>query len=165
MDLHSLCQRLGVEKVLWLPVGAAHDLDTNGHIDNIACFLRPGVVALLWAEPAENSEQHARSAAVLTYLQGETDARGRSLEVVKVLAPRPMKRRQEECTGLVGVPEDLPQRGDDMPASYINFYIANQGVIVPQFGDVERDARALELLRAEFPEHEVVSNCARRVPV
>jgi agmatine deiminase len=144
--------------VLWLPQGAAHDLDTNGHVDNIACFLRPGVIALLWAEPGENSEQHARSAAALTYLHGESDARDRSLEVVKILAPRPMKRRPDECVDLVGAPEDLAQVGDDLPGSYINFYIANGGVIVPQFGDVERDAQALVVLRNQFPEHEVVSN-------
>lgn len=144
--------------MLWLPQGAAHDLDTNGHIDNIACFLRPGVIALLWAEPDENSEQHARSAAALTYLQSETDARDRPLEVVKIFAPRPMKRRPDECVDLVGAPEDLAQAGDDLPGSYINFYIANGGVIVPQFGDVERDAQAIAILREQFPEREVVSN-------
>ena len=144
--------------MLWLPQGAAHDLDTNGHVDNIACFLRPGVIGLLWAEPDENGEQHARSAAAITYLQDTTDARDRPLEVVKIRAPRPMKRRPNECIGLVGAPEDLSQPGDHMPGSYINFYIANGGVIVPQFGDKERDAEALALLRAEFPEREVVSD-------
>jgi agmatine deiminase len=173
----QLRARLGVSKVIWLPVGAAHDLDTNGHVDNMCCFLRPGVVALLWAEEDENPEQHARSAAVLATLQspGATDAKGRRLEVVKVLAPRPIRRTEADCHLLEPEPavgdagkdseEQEPPRivGEVLPASYINFYLPNGGCIVPQFGDSERDAVAVAVLTDQFPDREVVPVMSREI--
>lgn len=54
----ALCAELGVTVVIWLPFGVAGDVDTSGHVDNFACFLRPGVVALHWAEEEEDAEQY-----------------------------------------------------------------------------------------------------------
>eukprot|EP01052_Picozoa_sp_SAG31_P041856 SAG31_NODE_6465_length_2007_cov_1.287212_1_plen_266_part_00 len=211
------CQGLGVDTIIWLPEGAAHDVDTNGHVDNIACFLRPGVVALLWAEESENEAQHAASAAAFAVLEAARDARGRRLKVVKILAPRPMFRTLEDCDQLVGMkglectvdksaeacddPAAAQPRevGEILPASYINFYLPNGGTppqsstaahvnicqndtvdvhfgrhrrhfqlctvgaIVPQFGDAERDAAALDVLTAEFPDRKVVPVSSREI--
>ena len=59
----ALMHYLGARKILWLPAGVEGDLDTNGHVDNMCCFLAPGVVALHWADRTEDSLQHARSQA------------------------------------------------------------------------------------------------------
>lgn len=134
-----------MDTIIWLPDGAAHDVDTNGHVDNIACFLRPGVVALLWAEKLENEAQHAASAAALAVLEAARDSRGRRLKVVKILAPRPIFRTLDDCDQLVGMAglgcmvdesaaasDELAaaqprEVGEILPASYINFYLPNGG--------------------------------------
>lgn len=161
----ALCRHLGVVKVLWIPRGVAGDDDTNGHVDNMACFLRPGVVALHWADENEDAEQYSRSQEALDYLVSETDATGRKLTIVKVLAPRALVRTAAECNGLVKVKGtfDLRQPGEVLPGSYINFYLPTGGVVVPQFGDVERDALAVATLQAQFPEREVVPVSSRDI--
>ena len=153
-----LCRYFGVSVVLWLPFGVAGDLDTNGHVDNLACFLRPGTVALHWIEQDEDPEQHQRSAAALAYLEGHADARGRRIEVVKILGPRGIVLTEDECEGLTADSDSGCQRttGEKLPGSYINFYMPNGAAIVPQFGDNERDAAALCTFRKYLPDREIV---------
>ena len=57
---HHLCQYLGVSKVLWLPRGLEADEDTNGHVDNFACFARPGVVLLAWTDDKTDPQVNPR---------------------------------------------------------------------------------------------------------
>ncbi len=89
---------LGVEKVLWLGAGTVND-ETDGHIDNIACFTAPGVVALHWTDD-ESDPQHAISKDALQRLEGMTDARGRSLEVHKLPMPGPLLMSEEQAGGV-----------------------------------------------------------------
>lgn len=160
----NLTRYLGVEKILWLPQGAADDLDTNGHVDNMCCFLRPGVVALLWAEEDENPEQHRRAQAAVEYLATQTDAQGRKIEVVKILAPRKLLRTAEECEGLRSEDGSAPREvGENLPGSYINFYMPNGAVIVPQFGDTERDLAAVTILTQQFPDRQIVPIMSREI--
>ena len=161
----TLCRHLGVSKVLWVPRGVAGDDDTNGHVDNMVCFVRPGVVALHWADADEDPEQHARSQEALEYLASQTDAAGRKLDVVKVFAPRALVRTAAECKGIVKVHGtfDLRAPGEALPGSYINFYLPTGGVVVPQFGDVERDALAVAVLQRQFPDREVVPVLSRDI--
>ena len=79
---------LGAEKVIWLGRGVCND-ETDGHVDNIACFARPGVVLLTWTAD-EGDPQHAISRDALGRLEAATDARGRSLEVIRLPAPGPI---------------------------------------------------------------------------
>eukprot|EP00741_Cyanophora_paradoxa_P009012 tig00001428_g8725.t1 len=164
-----LKRTLAVEKIIWLGAGVYHDGDTNGHIDNIACFLRPSVVALLWTDdPAD--PQFPRSSDALRRLEAARDACGRRLTVVKVHQPGAMHVTEEEAEGLdepedapldtsrapgdpADDPEDGPPRGAPgyrMPASYINFYLCNGGVVVPGFGDPVYDRRAQEVLQTQY---------------
>ncbi len=81
-----LCRSLGVRKVIWLPFGAAADEDTDGHVDNMCVFARPGEVMLSWPSGCGGGscvdvEQEKRSLAALKVLQEETDAHGRSFKV------------------------------------------------------------------------------------
>lgn len=95
----ELRTHLGVEKILWLPRGLFGDEDTNGHVDNLVCFARPGVVLLSWMDD-EADPQHAISLQALHCLSTTTDARGRQLEVVKVHVPGPLHYAREEIEGL-----------------------------------------------------------------
>jgi agmatine deiminase len=156
-----LREYLGVETILWLGQGVYND-ETDGHVDNLCCFVRPGVVALTWTED-RSDPQYESSADAFERLSGATDARGRRLEVHKIEQPAAVTIRREECEGVDQVEGTLPRReGDRMAASYINFYVANRGVVVPQFGDPQ-DSKGLAGLAELFPGREVVGVYAREI--
>jgi len=144
-----LADYLGIERVLWLGRGVFED-ETDGHVDNLCCFLRPGVVALTWTDD-ESDPQCAISRAAATRLGEYRDARGRRLEVIKVPQPRAMPvRNAAEAAGLVARPGSLRRAaGARLAASYVNFLLVNGGLIVPSFGD-EHDARAAAVLAEQF---------------
>ncbi|KAK2077023.1 hypothetical protein QBZ16_005251 [Prototheca wickerhamii] len=156
---------LGVSKIIWLPRGLAADTDTNGHVDNIACFARPGVVLLSWTDD-EADEQHARSVEALRVLEAAQDARGRQLSVIKLPLSKPMHYTAEEVQGLEGVSDDdemARRAGSRLAGSYVNFYICNGGIVMPGWGDAEADARAKAVLEESFPERKVVQLMTREV--
>jgi agmatine deiminase len=127
---------LAVEKVIWLD--KALDIDTtDGHVDNLACFVRPGVVAALVSEDPADSH-YAPLRENLRRLENAKDAAGQSLEIIEIRQPS----RKEF-------------RGERVCASYINFYIANDGIVVPVFDD-PADRDALEALERAFPNRVVV---------
>ncbi len=129
-------QYLGVKKVLWLNRGIAGD-DTHGHIDDLARFVAPRtVVTVVESDPADDN--YGLLQENLDRLNGFTDVDGQSLEVV----PLPM-------------PRSMAFRGQRLPASYANFYIANGVVIVPTFND-PADRVALGTLAELFSDREVV---------
>lgn len=158
----TLKEYLNAEKVLWLPHGIYLD-ETNEHVDNIVHYVAPGKVVLAWTDD-ENDPQYEYSKADLDYLQSETDAKGRQLDIVKLHIPDEVRITKEESEGVDSVDGTLPrQEGDRQAASYANFYIANGGVVVPLFGDEKHDAMALETLRGVFPDREVVGVYAREI--
>ncbi len=152
---------LNVEKVLWVPRGVFHD-ETTGHVDNMVCFLRPGVLALTWTDD-RSDPQYERSAEAYEYLMSVTDARSRRLEIHKIHQPDPILITAEEAAGVEAVEGTLPrQPGDRMAASYINFYFCNDGVIVPTFDDPHDDP-ARQALQALLPLRRVVGVPAREI--
>ena len=156
-----LKEYLNVEKVLWVPRGVFHD-ETTGHVDNMVCFLRPGVLALTWTDD-RSDPQYERSAEAYDYLLSVADARGRKLEVHKIHQPDPILITAEEASGVKAVDGTLPRAaGDRMAASYINFYFCNGGAIVPTFGD-PHDPLALETLGKLMPDRKVVGVPAREI--
>ncbi|KAL9438356.1 hypothetical protein AB3S75_024099 [Citrus x aurantiifolia] len=147
---------LGVMKIIWLPRGLFGDDDTNGHIDNMCCFSKPGVVLLSWTDD-ETDPQYERSVEALTILSDATDARGRKLQIIKLHVPGPLYMTEEEAAGLNQDGEAKPRlAGTRLAASYVNFYIANGGIITPQFGDKKWDGEAVRVLSQAFPNYEVV---------
>jgi agmatine deiminase len=129
--------RLGVDKVIWLPLGIAEDWATDGHVDAVCTYVRPGVVVVQTADdPADPN--HERLGANLEVLSAATDAVGRPFEVIE-MPPMPF----EEFDGThIGV-------------AYVNICIANGGVIVA-VGDYPTDDAALEVLQRSFPDREVI---------
>jgi agmatine deiminase len=156
-----LCDYLGATTVVWLGAGVPGD-ETGGHIDNIACFVRPGVVLLSWCDdPDDPHFQVSRAAEAL--LLGARDAQGREILVERIPMPSPMFISAEEAAGVDQSGSGMNRAaGERMAGSYVNFYIANGAIIAPCFG-VPTDAPAQAVLARLFPEREVVPIPAREI--
>jgi agmatine deiminase len=127
---------LGVRKVLWLGRGIAGD-DTHGHVDDLARFVGPRtVVTAVEHDPADVN--YIPLQENLERLRGMSDFEGRPLEVLTLPMPAPVFFR-----------------GQRLPASYANFYIANNVVLMPTFND-PNDRRALAVLAELFPTRKVI---------
>ncbi|MBR4760011.1 MAG: agmatine deiminase [Lachnospiraceae bacterium] len=150
------------EKVIWLPCGIYND-ETDGHIDNICAFVRPGEVVLATCED-ETDPQYAMSRACLDVLQNETDAKGRKIRVHELPVPGvPVCVTEEEVSGYDFAPgEDEREVGERLAASYVNYYVCNAGILVPQFGDVN-DEKATAVLRSLYPGKTVYPIMAREI--
>ena len=158
---HKLCETLGVKKIIWLKRGIYND-ETNGHIDNICAFTSPAHVVLAWTDD-KNDPQYEISKECLEILESSSDAKGRPIKVHKLPLPEPVYITAEECEGLDNMDgEPTRTAGERLAASYVNFYISNKNVIVPQFGD-NNDEKALNVLRPLFPGREVVGIPARDI--
>ena len=187
---------LGVSKVLWLPFGLDADNDTNGHVDNFCCFVRPGHVILAWTDcddddtiddisclGRKNLNNYKRCRAAYEYLQSTKDAKGRAMKITKLYLPTiPLRYTEKEALSIGTNVNDhtteyIRYPGERMAASYINFYIANKAVFVPQFstgvGDdnkgndllalAETDRMAIETLRPIFPDRTVIGIPSREI--
>lgn len=129
-----LADNLGVRHFLWLRDAELAGDDTDGHIDQLARFVNPRTVVVA-SEDNPNDDNYEPLQSIQRQLTHLTDQDGRLLEVVQL--PLPSPRYFED------------QR---LPASYLNFYIANGLVVVPQFDDPEGDARAIRILQGLFPD-------------
>jgi agmatine deiminase len=157
----ALFDHLGAEKLVWLGRGVYND-ETDGHVDNLACFARPGVVLLSYCED-ESDPQHAISRDAQERLEAATDARGRALEVIRLPSPGPITITAEEAECVDAVEGSLPRRaGNRLAASYANFYIATKRIVFPLL-DQRFDEQAAEVLRGCFPEREVIGVPAREI--
>ena len=150
----NLKRYLGVSKVIWLPKGIYND-ETNGHVDNFCCFSAPGEVILAWTDNKDDP-QYERSNEAYEILCREVDARGRRFKITKLPIPeKPVCIVEEDLKNLVFEEgEDEREAGERLAASYVNFYISNKHILVPQFGD-EHDKTALEVLSGCFPTRKV----------
>jgi agmatine deiminase len=158
---HVLFEHLGAERMIWLGDGVYND-ETDGHVDNLACFAAPGVVLLSWTDD-ESDPQHAISSDALTRLRSARDARGRELEVVRIPSPGPLLITEEEAAGVDAAEGTKPRRaGERMAGSYANFYIATNRVVFPLLDDRFDDA-ARETLAGCFPGREIVGVPAREI--
>ena len=156
----NLREYLNVEKVIWVKEGIDPN-ETNGHIDDVACFIKPGEVACIYTEDPADPFYRVAQDAYKTLSQA-VDARGRRLKVHKLCTTkRPVLL--EGAKGIDAVDNAPPrEEGELCNASYMNFLICNGGVIVPQYGD-EHDALALEQIQAMFPDRKVVGVMTKEV--
>ncbi|MFQ6370563.1 agmatine deiminase [Shewanella sp. YIC-542] len=155
-----LAEYLGVSHFIWLPEGVYMD-ETDGHIDNMCCFARPGEVILHWCDD-ENDPQYARSQAAYEVLQNAVDAKGRKLTIHKLPQPGPLYCTEAEAAGVTqgtGVPR---QAGDRLAGSYVNFLISNQRIIFPLLDEATDDIAKAKLQQI-FPDHEVIGVAAREI--
>jgi agmatine deiminase len=127
---------LGIDQVIWLGRGIAGD-DTHGHVDDIARFAAHDTIVAA-VEPNSSDPNHAPLAENLALLKSARTPAGKQFTVVELPIPRP-----------------VVFRGQRLPASYANFYIANGLVLVPTFHD-PNDRIALNTLAEVFPDREVI---------
>jgi agmatine deiminase len=127
---------LGIDKVIWLGSGVAGD-DTHGHVDDISRFVGPTTIVTA-VEPNTKDYNHEPLAVNLDRLKTARTLEGKQFTLVELPLPRP-----------------VVFRGQRLPASYANFYIANGLVLVPTFHD-PNDRVALNILADVFPEREVI---------
>ena len=134
----ALAEALGARKVLWLGDGLLND-HTDGHVDNLARFVAPGVVAcpVAWGRGDPNDDAYAEVARALSEM---TDAEGRSIRLLPLPSP-----------GFVGDEDERP-----VPASHMNFLIANGAVIVPTYGDDRAADLVCQGLATVFPDREII---------
>lgn len=152
---------LGVNTVIWLDRGVYLD-ETGGHIDELACFTSPGNVALTWTADRKDP-QYDISNDAYQRLKKARDARGRKLTIHKIQQPGPLYMSAEEAAGIDLRAGSRPRKaGDRMPASYINFYIANKCVVMPLY-DKHHDGAALRQLKRLFPGRRVLGVATREV--
>jgi agmatine deiminase len=127
---------LGFDQVIWLDRGIAGD-DTHGHVDDITRFVAADTIVTA-VEPDTSDANHEPLAENLVRLKAARDRHGKQFTVVELPMPRP-----------------VVFRGQRLPASYANFYIANGLVLVPTFHD-PNDRVALNILAGLFPDREVI---------
>jgi agmatine deiminase len=136
-DLDEVFRRyLGIEKVIWLGAGIAGD-DTHGHVDDIARFVDAGTIVAA-REPNGADANHAALEENWDRLISARDLEGRPLRIVELPMSAP-----------------VIFKGQRLPASYANFYIANDRVLVPTFND-PNDRKALGILQELFPGRQVI---------
>ena len=135
----ALTRALGARKVLWLEDGLLND-HTDGHVDNLARFVAPGVVAVpvAWGRGDPNADAYDDAAKRLSE---STDAAGRPIKVMRVPSP--------------GFVEGEPGEGP-IPASHMNFLIANKAVIMPVYEEAPAKF-AVQALEHIFPDRQVIA--------
>ncbi|MGW1654623.1 agmatine deiminase family protein [Streptomyces atratus] len=137
----ELKQTLGIKKVVWLAGVRGQDI-TDAHVDSLVRFTEPGVVLMDKAHPDTPADSWSRAAdQAKAVLSKATDAKGRPFEIVDLPQPD-----LYEITG----------EGDDFVSTYANFYVANDSVFLPKFGDRKADKRARSILQEHFPKRDVV---------
>ncbi len=141
----ELSRCLGIEKFIWFPVGLTDD-HTDGHVDQFACFFKPGSVLALTTNDKDDNN-YERLQTNLEILRSSTDAKGNVLTVVEVTQP---------CA-------EWDANGERLGKSYINFYIANGGVIIPGYGDEASDLAASRIIAGCFPDRQLVQVDCREI--
>ena len=134
---NNLKEYLNINKIIWLKNGT--DEGTDGHVDNIACFVKAGTVLALSCKD-KNDPFYERINENLEILRTSTDNKGRKLNVIEI-----------EMSYKRLIPND------DEPSSYINFYIANKGIVMPSFEDEKADYRAKNIVQSVFPDRKIIA--------
>ena len=133
----NLKEFLNINKIIWLKNGT--DEGTDGHVDNIACFVKPGTVLALSCKDKDDPF-FERINENLEILKTSTDNKNRRLKVIEL-----------EMSYKRLIPED------DEPSSYINFYIANKGIVMPSFKDQKADYNAKTIVQSVFPDRKIIT--------
>jgi len=137
-----LAHYLGARKVIWLGDGF-NDVETDGHVDNIACFAAPGRV-IVGVPASKNHPDYAPVQEALRRLRAAHDAHDRALDVVEMQQP---KKTRTNWSGKL------------LEKSYVNFYLANGAIIMPAFDD-PNDEAACAVLADCFPGRDIMQIAA-----
>lgn len=145
----TIKNELGITKVLWLGEGIQGD-DTSGHVDDLTRFVDPTTVVTIVCEDPKDPDYKPLQEN-LRRLQSMTNQDGQPLSVITIVQPKPVLVSEHEPTKAVRNADD----GFRIPASYANFYIGNECVLLPVWDD-PRDADAIATLERCFPTRRIV---------
>lgn len=159
----KLSEYLNIDKVIWLKNGLVGD-ETNGHVDEVLFYVRPGEVAISWTDDPNHPQYHVLQAAY-EQLKSEKDAKGRSLKIYKIQLPEQIRLTKEESQEIDYDPASYIRSTENtFIATYINCYLCNGAVILPQFDDPQ-DEVAIETFKEMFPDREIVPVYTREISV
>lgn len=159
----ALSDYLNLEKIIWL--NCDMEEETDGHVDQLVAFVRPGEVMLTWTDDPQNGYYDIVREAYEA-LATTTDAKGRKLEIHKLIQPEPMFLTAEEAAGIEQVEGSFAREaGLPIADCYINYLITNKGIIVPTFNQPKADNLAMSLLSEVFPKHEIVGVPSREIGI
>ena len=133
----NLKNYLGINKIIWLKKGT--DEGTDGHVDNIACFVKPGKILALSCSDKQDPF-YDKINENLEILKKTLDSKNNVLDIIEL-----------EMSYKRLIPND------DEPSSYINFYIANKGIVMPSFDDEKADIKAKEVIQSAFPDRKIIT--------
>ena len=133
-----LKERLGAERVLWLEnVGLSGD-DTDSHIDTLARFCPDDTIVYIY-EDADISKQSYGLKSMKSQLEQLRTKEGKSYRLLQLPLPHPIE-----------------YDGEVLPATYANFLIINNAVLVPTYGQPDRDSEAISIIQQAFPDREII---------
>ena len=153
---------LNVNKVIWIKHGIYND-ETNEHVDNMCCFIKPGVVALAWTDDKDDIQYQYCMDAYKT-LKNSVDAEGRKLQIVKIKLPKPIYTTLEDIKGITKGKNNAKPRevNERLAASYINYYQGDKFVIIPKF-NVPEDEIALKQFKHIYKDKDVIQIESREI--
>ena len=164
-----LKSELNAQKVIWVKGVKGHDI-TDSHIDSLARFVAPGVVMVSRPFPAPASDTESQVwiqqyEQAMGVLRNSTDAKGRKLQIIELPEPDPYKVRQMSRADIRLCKKLKLDCEDGKLTSYVNFYIVNGGVVMPQFGDAAADRQAVDIVQRAFPDRQVETVCIDYIAV
>ncbi|MDD7316423.1 MAG: agmatine deiminase [Bacillales bacterium] len=153
---------LNVNKVIWIKHGIYND-ETNEHVDNMCCFIKPGVVALAWTDDKDDIQYQYCMDAYKT-LKNSVDAEGRKLQIIKIKLPKPIYTTLEDIKGITKGKNNAKPRevNERLAASYINYYQGDKFVIIPKF-NVPEDEIALKQFKHIYKDKDVIQIESREI--
>ena len=139
-----LREYLNVEKIIWL-CGDRNQTSTDGHVDAVVSFIKPGRVLLAVSDDTTHPdyETFQKNREIL---ENSRDAQGRAFAIVEITEPY-----------------EIMANGTQVKGIYVNFYMANSGIVMPKFDFPEYDKAALDIFTREFPDREIVQVATRMI--
>jgi len=158
---YRLKEYLNVDTIIWLKNGMLFD-ETDGHVDEVVFFVRPGEVAMSWTDDKADP-QYDILTECYNQLKNATDAKGRKFKIHKIHIPTQIEITDKESEGIDIARHSYGRKpGTILACTYVNSYICNGGIIIPGFGD-PYDSIALRQFEALFPDRKVVQVNTREI--
>nr|WP_158737952.1 agmatine deiminase [Alteribacillus sp. YIM 98480] len=167
LSKHTIEQKLkaylNIDKIIWLEHGMVGD-ETNGHVDEVVFFVRPGEIAISWTDDP-NHPQYSVLQEAYHKLVESTDAKGRRFTIHKITLPEQATLHPEESKQ-IDFARDSFDRLSSMQfvSTYINCYLCNGGVVIPAFNDPQ-DEEAKAIFKDLFPDRKIVQVYSRELSI
>lgn len=157
----KLKEYLNIEKIIWIKEGLVDD-ETDGHVDEVLFYVRPGEVAIGWTDDPEHPHYEVLRKAY-EQLEQETDAKGRKLKIHKLPMPKQIAISEKESREIDFAADAFDRSANTtFIATYVNCYLCNGGVVLPAFGD-PKDEEAVNMFKQMYPDRKIVAVNTREV--